>query len=136
MSVELSLAGRVALVVGGGGGGIGTAMVSTLAEAGADIGVVTMVPEHAQDSAERVAGAGRRSATAVVDVTDEAALVGAVDEITGQLGPIGHLVNVVGGNLADDWFRAAEFDMAAFDRVAGPQPALRRGLVPGGGPSR
>ncbi|HEX5266717.1 MAG TPA: SDR family oxidoreductase, partial [Acidimicrobiales bacterium] len=28
-----------------------------------------------------------------------------------------HLVNVVGGNLADDWFRTAEYDMAGFDRV-------------------
>lgn len=117
MSVELSLAGRVALVVGGGGGGIGTAMATTLAEAGADIGIVTMVAEHAVDSAERVAGLGRRSATAVVDVTDEVALVDAVEQITGQLGTIGHLVNVVGGNLADDWFRAADFDMVAFDRV-------------------
>jgi len=117
VAVELSLEGRVALVVGGGGGGIGTAMATTLAEAGADIGVVTMVPEHAADTAQRVTGLGRRSATVVVDVTDEAAMVGAVDEVTDRLGTISHLVNVVGGNLADDWYRAADFDMAAFDRV-------------------
>ena len=119
MTVELSLADRVAVVVGGGGGGIGTAMAVILAEAGADIGVVTVVPEHAEDTVARVTGLGGRAVSAVADVTDEVALVGAIEAIGDGLGTVSHLVNVVGGNLADDWYRAADYDMAAFDRVLG-----------------
>lgn len=113
----MDLSGRVVLVVGGGGGGIGTAMTVKLAEAGADVGAITNVAEHAADTAERVRALGRRVSTAVADVTDEGALVAAIDRIAGELGTIRHLVNVVGGALADDWYRAAEYDMGAFDRI-------------------
>src|SRR5437868_9713311 len=108
MATGVDLGGRVCLVVGGGGGGIGTAMAVAAAEAGADIGTITYVAEHAADTAERVAAAGRRCATALADVTDEAALVAAIAGIAAELGPVRHLVNVVGGNLADDWYRTSE----------------------------
>jgi NAD(P)-dependent dehydrogenase (short-subunit alcohol dehydrogenase family) len=117
MSTNLDLSGRVCLVVGGGGGGIGTAMAVTMAEAGADVGVITYVAEHAADSADKIRACGRRAATAVADVTDEPALVAAIASIAGELGPIRHLVNVVGGSLVDDWHRAIDYDMDAFDRL-------------------
>ncbi|HET6811393.1 MAG TPA: SDR family oxidoreductase [Acidimicrobiales bacterium] len=117
MAISIDLSGRACVVVGGGGGGIGTAMAEAAAEAGADLGVVTNVADHAADTARRVGDAGRRCATAVADATDEDALVEALARISADLGPVRHLVNVVGGNLAEDWFRAAEFDMDAFDRV-------------------
>ena len=34
-----------------------------------------------------------------------------------ELGPFGHVVNVVGGNLAEDYQRTVDFDLAALDRV-------------------
>ena len=117
MSTSIDLSGRSALVVGGGGGGIGTAMAVALAEAGADVGVITYVAEHAADSEAQVAALGRRSIGVVADVTDEGALVGAVRTVSDALGPIRHLVNVVGGALPDDWWRTADYDMAAFDRI-------------------
>jgi 3-oxoacyl-[acyl-carrier protein] reductase len=117
VSVELSLAGRVALVVGGGGGGIGTAVALTLAEAGADVGAVTVVPEDAQDTTARVEALGRRAEAVLADVTDASALTAAVEHVTDTLGPVRHLVNVVGGTLPDDWWRTAEYDMEAFDRI-------------------
>ena len=117
MATTIDFEGRVALVVGGGGGGIGTAMVEALARAGADVGVITYVQDHADDSRRRIESLGRRSAVAVADVTDEAALVRAIDEIAGSLGRIRHLVNVVGGALVDDWHRTSEYDLGAFDRV-------------------
>jgi 3-oxoacyl-[acyl-carrier protein] reductase len=117
MTVEIDLTGRVAMVVGGGGGGIGTAVVLALAEAGADVGAVTVVPEDARDTAARVEALGRGVATVVADATDESALAEAVAEVDERLGPIRHLVNVVGGTLVEDWWRAADYDMAAFDRV-------------------
>ncbi len=117
MVTTLDLEDRVALVVGGGGGGIGTAMIEALAHAGADVGVITYIQDHADDSQRRIDALGRRSAVAVADVTDEAALVGAIDQIANSLGPIRHLVNVVGGALVDDWHRASEYDLDAFDRL-------------------
>lgn len=117
MAKQLDLSGRVAVVVGGGGGGIGTSMVTTLAEAGADIGAITYVEEHAADTRARVEELGRRVHTVVADVTDEAALVDALASIASQLGTARHLVNVVGGALVDDWHRTLDYDMAAFDRV-------------------
>ena len=117
MALAIDLTGRTCIVVGGGGGGIGTAMAVAAAEAGADVGVVTNVADHAADTAQRVTDSGRRCATEVADVTDEQALVDALSRLSDEVGPARHLVNVVGGNLADDWFRTAEYDMAAFDRV-------------------
>jgi 3-oxoacyl-[acyl-carrier protein] reductase len=117
MSSAFDFDGRAALVVGGGGGGIGTAVAVLLAKAGADVGTITNIAEHAADTAERVRSLGRRASAVVADVTDEAALVDAVASVATALGPIRHLVNVVGGALPDDWHRAADYDMTAFDRL-------------------
>lgn len=117
MTIEIDLDGRPCVVVGGAGGGIGTAMARAAAEAGALVGIVTNLREHADDSTEQLQGIGARCIAVVADVTDEDALVDAIAQLSGELGPIRHLVNVVGGNLADDYHRASEFDMVAFDRV-------------------
>jgi 3-oxoacyl-[acyl-carrier protein] reductase len=117
VSRAIDFGGRAALVVGGGGGGIGTAMALALAEAGADVGAISNVPEHATDTEEQVRKLGRRSMGVVADVTDDAALGTAIAAVATELGPIRHLVNVVGGALEDDWWRASEYDLAAFDRI-------------------
>jgi NAD(P)-dependent dehydrogenase (short-subunit alcohol dehydrogenase family) len=115
--VDIDLSGRAAVVVGGGGGGIGTYAVEALASHGADVGVVTYVPEDADDSRARVEAHGRKAASVVCDVTDTDALVAALAELRSQLGTVRHLVNVVGGTLVDDWHRASAYDMDAFDRI-------------------
>jgi NAD(P)-dependent dehydrogenase (short-subunit alcohol dehydrogenase family) len=117
VATSIDLEGRVALVVGGGGGGIGTAMVETIARAGADVGVITYVAAHADDSQRRIEALGRRGVVAVADVTDERELVAAIGKIASSLGRIRHLVNVVGGALVDDWHRTSEYDLGAFDRI-------------------
>jgi NAD(P)-dependent dehydrogenase (short-subunit alcohol dehydrogenase family) len=90
-----------------------------VAPAGADVGVITNVAEHADDTRRNVEAAGRRAATAIADVTDQDALVDAITRIAAGLGPIDLLVNVVGGALFDDWHRLADYDMDAFDRLIG-----------------
>jgi NAD(P)-dependent dehydrogenase (short-subunit alcohol dehydrogenase family) len=138
----IDLSGRAALVVGGGGGGIGTAMAVALAEAGADVGTITAVAEHAADTVQRVEALGRRASSVVADVTDDDALVAAIAKIGAELGTIRHLVNVVGGSLVDDWHRAVDYDMEAFDRVVGRNlryavlscREVARGLVAAGTP--
>jgi 3-oxoacyl-[acyl-carrier protein] reductase len=111
----LDLNDHIALVVGGGGGGIGTAVVDVLAEAGADVGAITFVEEDAADTARRIAAAGRRASVQLADVTDDDALVGAIAAVTDELGPIQYLVNVVGGNRNDQL--ASMFEMDRFDSI-------------------
>ena len=50
----LDLSGGTALVVGGAGGGIGSAVTLALADAGAEIHIVTFDREHAEDVIEAV----------------------------------------------------------------------------------
>jgi NAD(P)-dependent dehydrogenase (short-subunit alcohol dehydrogenase family) len=115
--IAIDLSGCVGLVVGGGGGGIGTATALALAEAGADVGAITNVADHAVDTARQVQASGRRARAVVADVTDERALVDAIATISAELGRIDRLVNVVGGALVDDWHRLSDYDMDAFDRL-------------------
>lgn len=117
MTLAIDLSGRAALVVGGAGGGIGTAMATTIARARASVGIITNVADHAADSVALIRDLGVPAASAVCDVTDEAALVEAIASIATELGPLRHAVNVVGGNMGDEWHRAREYDMATFDRV-------------------
>lgn len=123
----LDLSGRSAIVVGGGGGGIGTAVAITLARAGADVGAITYVDDHAAETRAAVEALGRRCATSTADVTDEDALRVAITGLRAQLGQVRHLVNVVGGSLVDDWYRVEELPTEAFDRVLGRN--LRYALV-------
>lgn len=117
--ISIDFSGRTAVVVGGGGGGIGTAMVDSLAACGADVGAVTIDPDHAADSRERIVAAGRRAAVEVADVLDSAALEAALDAISSELGTPSFLVNVVGGAAVDDWWRARDVPLEAFDRIMG-----------------
>lgn len=117
MSIAIDLSGRVCLVVGGAGGGIGTAVALAAAEAGADVGAITNIDEHASHTTAQVRALGRQASVVVADVTDDAALVAAIGRISSELGTVRHLVNVVGGTLSEDWYRARDYNMAAFDRI-------------------
>lgn len=119
MGTNLDLGGRSAIVVGGAGGGIGTAMVSTLARAGANIGAITNVAEHGEDTKALVESLGQRCEIDIVDVQDEAALRASMQQLCASVGPVQHLVNVVGGALPPDWYRAEDCTMEAFDHMMG-----------------
>jgi NAD(P)-dependent dehydrogenase (short-subunit alcohol dehydrogenase family) len=114
VALTLDLGGRACLVVGGAGGGVGTATALAAAEAGAAVGVITNVEAHADEIRAQL---GEGAAVVTADVTDEAAFVAAIATVAAQVGPLRHLVNVVGGNTIDDYHPAADFDMEAFDRV-------------------
>ena len=116
MTVSIDLAGRTCLVVGGAGGGIGAEVVRRAAEAGAGIALVTHNQSDADQMIKDLRASQVRCAAAVADVTDEAALVGAVGHLQAELGPIRYLVNVVGGAMGT-YHRAAEMDLAVFDRI-------------------
>jgi 3-oxoacyl-[acyl-carrier protein] reductase len=112
--IEFDLEGRACLVIGGGGGGIGSEIVQAVAAAGASVGIITNIQEHADETVKSLEAAGVPHAAVVTDALDETALVGAIEELRSELGTFRHLVNVVGGGSHMNWI--ADSDLAAFDR--------------------
>jgi NAD(P)-dependent dehydrogenase (short-subunit alcohol dehydrogenase family) len=94
-----SLAGRTALVTGGGRG-IGRAIALGLAEAGADVAVLARSAAELEEVAGTIRARGRRALAIVADVVDRAAVVAAVERATAELGRLDVLVNNAGGPLA------------------------------------
>jgi len=117
MTVEIDLSGRVALVVGGGGGGIGTAVCQRIASAGADIIAVSAVADHVAATTRDVESLGRRASAQVADVTDFDALRAAIDAGAAEVGPPDLVVNVVGGATPDHWHRLTDFPIESFDHL-------------------
>ena len=116
MAIGIDLSGRSCLVVGGAGGGIGAEVVRLAGEAGAAVGVITHNASHADGIVAELTARGSRCESAVADVTDEAALVDAISQLQGGLGPFRHLVNVVGGAMGA-YHRATDIQLSVVDGV-------------------
>jgi NAD(P)-dependent dehydrogenase (short-subunit alcohol dehydrogenase family) len=91
----ISLAGRNALVTGGGKG-IGAAVARRLAEAGAGVMVADIDKVAAEQVAGEIGEAGRRAIGVELDVTDSAAVEAVVARATSELGGLDILVNNAG----------------------------------------
>ena len=117
MAIEISFTGRTALVVGGGGGGIGSAVCHRLADAGADIVALSAVSDDLVRTSADVTERGRRVHTEVVDVTDLEALRLAIEAGAAALSPIDLVVNVVGGVTVEHWHRLADYPLESFDHL-------------------
>ena len=91
------LAGRVALVTGGGGG-IGRAIAEAFAAHGARVVVAEINPERAEETVAAIIAAGGDAVGEIVDVGDEAA----VTDLALAVGPVDVLVNNVGHYLPGD----------------------------------
>ena len=117
VSIEINFFGRVALVVGGGGGGIGTAVCHRLAQAGADVIALSAVAEHVEATKADVESLSRRCSAQVADVTDFGALRAAVDRGATALGWPDLVVNVVGGATPRYWHRLTDFPIESFDHL-------------------
>ena len=94
----LRLEDRVALITGSDSG-IGRATAVAFAREGADV-VVTYHDDEAgaHETRQAVEGAGRRSITVQVDVSDEASVERLFDRAIAELGPVDILVNNAGVN--------------------------------------
>jgi NAD(P)-dependent dehydrogenase (short-subunit alcohol dehydrogenase family) len=88
---KLSLAGRHALVTGGGRG-IGLAICEALAEAGARITIATRNPQDANAGKEALAAKGYAADTVLVDITDAAAVTAMADRLAAGDHPVDILV--------------------------------------------
>ena len=121
------LDGRVALVTGGGQG-IGAAICRRLAEAGAKVGVFDLQAGQAERLARELNGVGLAG-----DVTSEADIETAVDDLESHAGPVDILVNNAGivGKAGSLW-ELTKKDMECVMAVNLTGPFLCcRAVVPG-----
>jgi len=104
------LDGRRALVTGGAKG-LGKVMAGALAEAGAEVAVVSRTLAECEATAAEITGAtGRRAVAFAADVTQADAVSRLADEVTATMGLIDILVNNAGINV-----RGAATDLAEAD---------------------
>jgi 3-oxoacyl-[acyl-carrier protein] reductase len=89
------LSNKTALVTGGARG-IGRAIALALAREGADVAVLDLRKEDAQQAAAEIAELGVRSVAVAADVGDEAAVKAAIAETISAFGRIDILVNNAG----------------------------------------
>jgi 3-oxoacyl-[acyl-carrier protein] reductase len=94
------LSGRNALIIGGGGEGIGRAITRGLARAGSAVAVADADPQRAEEAAAEIAAAGATSLGLAGDVRSPDDIDGFVERAAGELGGLDVLVTVVGGQLA------------------------------------
>lgn len=115
MGVELfALDGRVALVTGGNRG-LGLVMATALAEAGADVAVVSRQQDQAaQAAADIAAKTGRRTLGIGADLTVAAQVDRTVNAVVERFGRCDILINNAGVNIRKP---IEDFDEASWDLV-------------------
>ncbi len=116
-SVQVSqlfdLSGRTALVTGGGRG-IGRHLALGLAEAGADVCVVSRKLDACEATAHEVEKAGVRGRAFQADLSNPEAIDALVEDVTRQTGHVDVLVN----NAAMVWAASTlDYPLSAWDRV-------------------
>ncbi len=98
-------------VVTGAGRGIGARTAVRLAADGAAVAIIDITAEATADVVAEITAAGGRAIGIACDVSDEASVTAAAEQIAAELGPIGVLINNAGvlrDNLlfkmsASDW---------------------------------
>jgi 3-oxoacyl-[acyl-carrier protein] reductase len=93
-----ALAGKVALVAGGGGG-LGRAVALDFARAGLDLALCDRDAAALDRTVEEARNLGARVTHASLDVRDSRSLTGFFDVTDGERGRLDVLVNVVGGTF-------------------------------------
>lgn len=139
----MQLTGKRALVIGGGGGGIGRAVTEAFGNEGAAVVVADLDPRRAEEAVEAVR---QRSGTAYPvsgDVRSPADIEAMVSGAVEKLGGLDVLVTVVGGQVAfvpavrlhemadEDWDTIYEVNLRYVARAV--RTALRVFLDQGGG---
>jgi NAD(P)-dependent dehydrogenase (short-subunit alcohol dehydrogenase family) len=92
---KFKLAGRVAVVTGGGQG-IGLACAEALGEAGATIVIADRDPKVAETGCSRLKAIGYEAEIVIVDVTDSGRVTEVADQLAARYGKIDILVNNAG----------------------------------------
>jgi len=138
MSIKLfDLSGKTALVTGGTHG-LGMAIATGLAEAGANIIINDVFPDKLEMAKQEYAKNGIRIHTYVIDVTNEAEVDKTIPQIEKEVGPIDILVNNAGiiKRIPILEMKAEEFRQVLDVDLTGPfimSKAVARGMVERGG---
>lgn len=115
---EFELDGKNAIVTGGSRG-LGKAMATALAEAGANIAIIDIDRENAEQSADEIAESGVETTAVTATVTDEAEMEAMVETVTDRLGSIDILLNNAGVTSnapaaemsAEEWQRTIDVNL-------------------------
>ena len=127
------LEGRVAIVTGGNGG-LGLAMATGLAAAGADIVVAARNPDKTASALAQIEAEGSRAMGIPVDVTRESEIDAMVTQTLEAFGHIDILVNNAGVTMrkepqdlsADEWDHVLDVNLrAAFLAARAVYPAMK-----------
>ncbi len=137
--MTVDLAGKVALVTGGGGG-IGRGIALSLAEAGADIVLAEIDPQRAEQTAELIRACDRKVLAVQTDVMDTDQVRNAVERADSEFGRLDILVNnaggVRGGAFVDQsersWRRHIDINLVSMlAATSAAVPLMRRGAQGG-----
>jgi NAD(P)-dependent dehydrogenase (short-subunit alcohol dehydrogenase family) len=123
--MQLSLAGRNALVTGANGG-LGSHFAQTLARAGASVALCARRRESLGTVRDAIQGLGARAECIALDVTNAASVAAAFDAAAAALGPITVVVNNAGiavtkpllDQTDDDWRQVIGVNLDGAWRVA------------------
>lgn len=111
--MKIDLTGRTALITGGSRG-LGEAMATALAAAGAKVALVARDAERLERVKAAVTGSGGRAAVFTADVTREEDVAAAAGAVQGTLGPVDILINNAGTNIRR---KLTDFTLAEFRSV-------------------
>lgn len=100
-----SFKGKVAIVTGGGGAGIGNALVNELAKQGAHVAFCDLV--NLEKTAQEIAQYGVKSYSEKVDIGNKQAINTFIDNVLATFGHVDILINNAGIALGDRTFEEA-----------------------------
>lgn len=110
---DFSLHGKTAIITGASRG-LGRAMALALGQAGANLALLARDAAALEETAKAARDAGANAATVTVDVTDEAQVDAARDQVLAQFGGADILINNAGINIRK---QLPEFTLEEWNRV-------------------
>ena len=103
MSDLLSLEGRIVVVSGAGGGGIGTTVTRMAAQAGATVVAVSRSKENLDQHVAPLVAEGLSVVPVAADASTDEGIATVIDRVRGTDGDLYGLVNVAGGAEPSTW---------------------------------
>ena len=103
MSDLLKLDGRIVVVSGAGGGGIGTTVTRMVAEAGATVVAVSRSKENLDEHIAPLGASGLSVIPVAADAATDAGIGAVIDRVRATDGDLYGLVNVAGGAEPSTW---------------------------------